>query len=207
MKRYSIFLVVLFISSCVPSIHPLYHVEDLILDDRLLGTWGDNENKGEEWDSRETWKFEKLPGKKGFLGSTSSEQHPGYLLTITQKGKPALFEARLLKLDDQLFLDLFPWLESTFGDFKEIENDWLEMHLLPVHTFARVRFENESLVVEPFDPGFITKLLEEKKIRITHEETRDSFILTAGTDELQKFVTKFGREEDAYIEPGVFSKL
>ena len=34
-----------------------------------------------------------------------------------------------------------------------------------------------------------------------------SFILTAGTDELQKFVTKFGREAEAYIDPGVFSKL
>lgn len=194
----------------MPSIHPLYHVEDLILDDRLLGAWGNNDEGEEAWDNGEVWKFETLPKKKGFLGIESSEDpKPGYLLTITQEKVPAKFEVRLLELNDHLYIDMYPWSEFgyTYGEVDGIKNDWLQMHLFPVHTFARIRFEKGKLIIEPFNPDFIVNLLEQKRIRISHEETKDNFVLTAGTDELQKFVLKFGNEKEAYIEPGVFSSL
>ena len=207
MKKHLVFVFILF-NACVPSIHPLYHVEDLVSEDRILGKWGQKEDPGEAWDVREAWTFEKLPGKKNFLGTESKESvYPGYLLTIDEGNAPAKFEARILQLDGQLFMDMYPWNEYNYNQIEEIENDWLKMHLYPVHTFARIRFEGESLIIEPFNPDFITDLLERNKIRISHEEVDGSFILTAGTDELQKFVIKFGREQEAYIDPGVFSKL
>lgn len=191
-------MLLLLVSSCVPSIHPLYHNDDLITDPRLYGTWAGND------DMNETWKFEELPLAQELFGE-SKDTLPGYLLTITQNENPAQFYARMLKLDNQLFLDLFP--KESNGDIQGIKNDWLSMHYFPVHTFARIRFEEGKLLVEPFDPDFITKLLEQKKIRIPHEETKNRFILTAGTDELQKFVIKFGRDPKAYVDPGIFTKI
>ena len=202
MKKFLI--VLLIITSCVPSIHPLYHERDLIEDQRLFGNWR-NAGEGEFWDGRESWKFEKLPPKQGFLGSKTPDPLSGYLLTITEDSIAAEFVARLLELDNQLFLDIFP--KSEYGDIKGIENNWLQMHLFPVHTFARISFENKAMIIEPFDPDFIIDLLEQKKIRISHEKTGNNFILTASTDELQKFVMKFGREKEAYIDPGLFTRM
>jgi len=196
MKKLLAFLL-LAVTSCVPSIHPLYHNKDLIIDQRLFGSWADED---------EIWKFDKLPPGKSFLGSTT-DSVPGYLLTITEKGAPADFIARTLKLDDQLFLDIFPKVSKGDFEIEGVNNSWLKMHYFPVHTFARLRFNEGKLLIEPFDPDFITRLLEQKKIRISHEESDNRFILTADTDELQKFVVKFGRDPKAYVEPGIFSKM
>jgi len=192
-----IILFALIITSCVPSIHPLYHTQDLIIEQKLFGTWGNED---------ETWKFDKIPPDNSIF-STAKDSLPGYLLTITQKDEPADFIARTLKLDNQLFLDIFPRLSKGDIAIQGVKNEWLEMHYFPVHTFARIRFDGEKLLIEPFDPDFITKLLQQKKIRISHEESDNRFILTADTDELQKFVIKFGRDPKAYVEPGIFTRM
>ena len=62
-----------------------------------------------------------------------------------------------------------------------------DMHLFPVHTFAKVN-------------------IEQNKIKISHEKSGQNIILTASTGELQKFVVKYGSDEDAFFDPIILNR-
>src|SRR5688500_7739968 len=88
MKQWlSILGLVLIAAGCVPSLNPLYTEADVIFEPWLIGTWA-------EPDSTSTWEFSKAGAKKYKLVQTDSD------------GQKAAFEARLVKLKDQRFLDI-----------------------------------------------------------------------------------------------------
>ncbi len=58
-----------------------------------------------------------------------------------------------------------------------------------------------------FDPSYLEELIDEDRIKISHIRHDNGILLTAGTRELQKFVIKYGDEEDAILEPDVFKRI
>jgi hypothetical protein len=74
----------------------------------------------------------------------------------------------------------------------------MRIHLMGVHTFAKVDIENDSIVINWFDSEWFAKKLEENKIRIKHEKNSANILLTALPKELQKFVSKYSNDEDAF---------
>ena len=60
--------------------------------------------------------------------------------------------------------------------------------------------------------AWLADLLKNNKIRISHETIHkkyqdDSYILTASTDELQKFLIKYGNDPNAFVDhPGAKDK-
>lgn len=75
-KKLLFHLLAALLAGCVPvmSLHPLYTDEDVIFEEKLLGTWLD--------DSNDTWTFERI-----------SEFHESYALTFTDyEGKKGLYE-------------------------------------------------------------------------------------------------------------------
>jgi hypothetical protein len=114
----------------------------------------------------------------------------------------AEFIVHLVSLDDHLFMDFFP------GDNDQIEMcGFLSVHYFPVHTFAKVIIDKEKIEIHCLDPGFIDDLLEQNKIRISHEKSDDNIILTASTEELQKFVKKYADDQKAYVSPTILKKI
>lgn len=173
------------IQSCIPSLHPLYTSEDLVFDQNLIGEWIDSDSI--------VWKFEKfVPSNTPFPNKSDLSKDSFYKLTVND-GKPAIFHVHLLRLENYFYLDFY------IKGYK-IENDMADLHLFPVHTFARVKIENNKVVLEQFNIEFIEDLIKEKKIRIKHEVSYDNLILTAGTKELQKFVIKYADNKELYTE-------
>ncbi len=107
-------LLAILLGGCVPSLHPLYTDKELIFEEKLLGTWSDNDPGGK-------WEFKKV---------TDSNS---YLLTITDDEGTGSFDAHLVKLNQMLFLDIYP---------KEAESlktcGFWTLHILPVHTFMKI---------------------------------------------------------------------
>jgi hypothetical protein len=176
------------LTQCVPSIHPLYTEKDLVLDDRLVGKWWE----GKDADDR--WNFTKLPDKE-----------KGYLLELTQKdGKQFVFEAHLVKLGEEYYLDFLPHSSSQELSSQSVKSyfpeDFYTIHFIPAHTFAKVLINNNSVEIRLFDSEWIDKLIREGKIRIKHESVGELQILTASTAELQKFILKYGQDESAFSE-------
>lgn len=179
-------LFILFLSGCIPSIHGLYTKDDIEFKNELIGEWLDSDDN--------TWKF-------------SSDNQENYLLRYTEGrvfGEDLVtgyFIAHLVKLDDYYFLDLYP------DDNNQLEMPSLLIStLLPVHIFAKVEFRNNGVVVRFFNPDRLKEVLEEGRIRISHEETDELFVLTASTKELQGFVIKYAEEEEAFLDELILSK-
>jgi len=202
------------------SIHPIYTKDKLVTVKELPGVWSDKPgdisfNKKQkilgqekdvkvtvyqqEEDQAETWKFKANADKQ-------------YLLIHTDnKGRSAAFTVHLIKLGDNLFMDFFPTSlsekEKGIAGVAEGINSMREIHLHPVHTFAKLETSQSELKISMFDPEFMANLLKRQQIRIKHEKTEEGFILTASPEELQKFAEKYAHVKEAFLEePIVLTK-
>jgi len=165
---------------CVPSLHPLYTENDRITESDLLGTWTQSESK-------DTWEFE----------SASDES---YVLTYTEKGVAAKFQANLVQLGEHLFLDLYPAEEA------DVRNDLLKLHLVPAHTFARLTIKEDVLQLTMMDNDWLRGKLTRKELSIPHQALDDGIVLTASTKELQAFVTKLAVDPQAFPKPTILKR-
>ncbi|MBE9509960.1 MAG: hypothetical protein IMY71_03710 [Bacteroidetes bacterium] len=200
LKKTAIILAVLVIAGCIPSLHPLYTGDDLVFNPELIGEWYDND------DPEQTWEFTR-DGENAYnlkhtdFSHVTKELDTGEFTndTIWFTGK---FDIHLIKLGGNYFMDFYP------GNNNQLEiNELLELHLFPVHTFAKVQFMENEVRIFQVDPDWIKTVIEEKKIRIKHEMIDDAIILTASTEELQKFFTKYAEEDRAFIDPIVLKRL
>ena len=76
----------------------------------------------------------------------------------------------------------------------------IDIHMIPAHTIARIDFVSEDeVVIAWFNEDWLKDLFEENRVKIDHEVIRTAeenfskeYVLTASTDELQKFIIKYG---------------
>ncbi len=181
--------------SCIPSLYPLYREKDLLLDEKLEGTFNSGEN--------EYWKIRHLDsGETGDLQGDWKSYRSGYTyrLSVTEEGVTEDFALHLLKLGQHQYLDFFP-----VG--YDIRPDFLEMHLAPSHIFARVEIKDECLVVHFFDPDWLEDLIDKERIRISYVELPDRYLLTAKTEDLQKFILKFANDSTTFMEADTLPRM
>jgi hypothetical protein len=173
--------------SCIPSLYPLYRVKDLIIDNRLEGLYETGED--EYWKIRQLDpEFEKLKGDWKHYSSGYT-----YKLIVKEEDNMEEFALHMLKLGEDLYLDFFP------VDY-EIRHGFLDMHLVPAHIFAKAELTDQALILHFFDMEWLEDLIDSKKIKISHVETQYRYLLTAKTEELQKFITKFANDSTTFIE-------
>lgn len=184
-RNFSIILIIaLFFSGCVVySFYPLYTEKDLFPNDILIGNWIDEDETG--------WGFtHPFIGKKeqNIVDSTS------YVLLMKDKeDKKSEYSVHVIQLGGFYFLDFY--LEEYFeGD----NLDLASFHIIPVHTFAKLKIEDNQLQINWFDQDWLEDLIKENKIRIHHEKNNDYILLTAKPKELQKFVAKYVNSEEAF---------
>ena len=76
--------------------------------------------------------------------------------------------------------------------------DMTSFHHIPVHTLARVQYCRDSILLYWYGDEWLNELLEQNRIRIKHEmvdnHDYDRQVLTASTDELQKFIKKYAND-------------
>ena len=156
----------------VTSIYPFYFEKDVAFDSALLGNWTK---------ANERWTFERV-------GETA------YRLTYTEGEKSSVMRAHLFELRGQKFLDLFGPEPGDFGLVPPI----------PAHVLLRVVKTGPTLEMVPLDYEWLANLLEKKPKIIRHHIVKVNgdkrLVLTADTAELQRFVRKHLKTEDAWKE-------
>ena len=163
------------LAGCVPSLHPLYTKQDLVVDNKLVGTWSDE-------DLEETWVFKAASDK-------------AYDLTLTSNGEPAEFETHLVRLGGATFLDMYP------KETKGVKNEYYLLHLIPAHTFSRIKIDGDVLSVAMLDGTWLEDVIDEGIVKIAHEDVEEDIVLTASTPELQKFLRKHAQDDQAFEAP------
>ena len=174
---------VLFLTGCVPALHPLYTEKDTVFDPALLGTWIEEDGK----DTRETWTFHR-----GDAGN--------YDLRHTEDGEMRSFRVHLVAIGAYRYLDFYP------GEL-EIDNGFYKAHLMPVHHFARIERAGDRFSLRMLDVDWIKKQLKRGAIQVKHETVAEDLpVLTASTGELQRFFRAIALERSAFTPPEVYRR-
>jgi hypothetical protein len=189
MKKLVSFLVVtvmaVFLQGCiVKSIHPFFHESDVILKKELLATWTDGD--GGQWTIKP---FGAKPN--------------AYEMHRIKGEKDVVFLAHLFNLQGELYFDFLPLSDGGNEDLA-----LFALHLMPTHSIAKVEVLNKDEVrIKWFNEEWMRSLFDQNRIKISHEVIYDEapkddddkiYILTASTDELQKFIIKYGGEDAAF---------
>ncbi|MBA7686118.1 hypothetical protein ES703_94557 [subsurface metagenome] len=190
-KKFLFYVLAALLGGCIPvmSLHPLFTEETLVFEEKLLGTWVD--------DSNNIWEF-KDP----------NEQEKIYkLIFIDDEGKKGSFDARLTKLENKLFLDVYPseppWDEE---DPNKVEWPFNTLFFMPVHTFIKINGIEPELKLQLTDDDELKKLLKEDPNVVKHELVEDRIILTASTKELQAFVVKYADDSRVFTAEVVLAR-
>ena len=185
----------IFLSSCLTTLHPIFTEKDLAYDPKLIGVWN-TENEGKK-------------GKVTInnLATENSVELPGNISAIKQKGYFIVYQDENGKVSDQyiaflarigkhLYFDYFP------ADKKEDRklDEFFGVHFVRMHTSYRVEIlKDGSFELSQLDGSYVKNLIDEKKIRISHEtDADDNTVITASTKELQQYLLKYGDEPSAY---------
>ena len=188
-------LLLIFLSSCLTTLHPIFTEKDLAYDPKLIGTWN-TENEG----------------KKGkviisCLATENSIELPGNISAIKQRGYFISYQdengktsdqyiAFLARIEKHLYFDYYP------ADKKEDRklDEFFGVHFVRMHTSYRMEIlKDGSFELSQLDGSYVKSLIDEKKIRISHEtDADDNTVITASTKELQQYLLKYGDEPSAY---------
>jgi len=176
---------VLLTGCLVTSVYPFYNDKDVRFEPALVGTWTNITQADEHW---------------SFARSGTNM----YQLAYSSEGKTAVMESRFFKLQEESFLDLFT---------TELKDD-VEPPPIPSHFLLRVLQTSPTLKMAPLNYDWLVETLAKKPKALRHhiiamgnkpEDQR--LVLTADTPELQSFVIKNLKTEDAWKAPFELKKV
>lgn len=178
---------------CVRSLHPIYTSSDLVFHEKLIGTW-------KQSDGRNTWQFTE---------AKDDDRHRAYRVVLTDgDGRTGTFLAHLVKINEELFLDLYPVAPNVAN------NNFYKWHFQRVHSFLHVERDQANFHLTPMNPKWLNEHLKDHPDAIAHctlnpsghpdrEENgnpAERLLLTASTEKLQKFLTKH-LDTEAFGDP------
>ena len=137
-------------------------------------------------------------GGKPFSFSTDDQS---YRMTIVDGDEEESYRAHLAQIGEDLFLDLFP-IEGDFTD-----NAFNSMVWFPVHMFMKIEINENGLKLIQFDLDKMNKLFESNLIRIGHENVDGTILMTAKSEELQKFLDRYSNDESVFDEVSDYNKV
>ena len=193
-----VFLALATLSGClVSSLHPFFKQKDKVFEPELVGNWIDGDSC--------IWTIAANEYTDYFMGPKKSDST--YHITYYEEpNKAGLFIGTLFRLKGVNYVDFYPEPNE-----EHCVNDFACWHHFPTHTLARIQHHADSIMLYWFAEELLTDLFDENRIRIKHETIElpemTRHILTASTNELQKFIKKYLTSSEASMDvESVFSK-
>lgn len=202
-------VICLLMTSCVYSLFPIYTSDTLTYEVRLEGIWKSNEMEMIEFTRyRGSSLFNLENAQTGQItlnpsNTEKSDQHlkeDGYHVRIMDNGDTIVYQARLVRIGKELFLDFYPGHEDRIVE-------GLAYNYFPVHTFMKLAIEEDRLILTNFDLGELMDLFESNKIRLRHERVEGNVIITAQPKEIQKFLLHYSDDDRVFEEPEIFTRI
>ena len=203
-----LFILVITASSCVTSLQPLVTYTTAIADNRLEGTWRQDEQeyivqKAFNSDFYKKNKKDLEKSRKENNGQLSEKDKKdstlfskSYSIKYVKDGIQYLLLGSITKLNGMSFMNFTPIdLKNTDSTSKEPEINLPSR--LNCYTIARVQFTTSNIMKLDFiDGDFLYKQIKAGRMKIKNEtdEMYDTFVITASTNELQQFIQKYGND-------------
>jgi hypothetical protein len=177
----------IFLKGCgIFSLHPLYTEEDVVFLPELIGTWKSPESQNDDF-----FVFNQYADNK-------------YHFQMIDEGDTIDYELHLLKLGRYYYMDYYPLDE-------EYMIEQMFRNYIPVHTFSRIDFTDEGISIIEFDQERLSDLFKQNRIRLAHEKMPDidddMIVITAQTQDIQKFIIKYSDDEQVFDSPEPLVKI
>ena len=206
-KKILFYLLAGLLGGCIPvmSLHPLFTEENLVFEEKLLGTWVDDPNS-----PKSTWEFKRVEDsdqKEGELNPPKKPEKAYKLILLNNEDNTkGSFYAHLVKLEDRLFLDVYPSrLPCAQPDPNE---DWLlnTFFLIPGHSFVIIDSVEPQLKLRWTSEEKMEEILKENPDAVKHTSVEDRLVLTASTKGLQAFVLKYADDGRLFSTDAVLTR-
>jgi len=187
-RKIIFYLLAILLGGCLPvmSLHPLYTEKDVVFDEKLLGTWVDDVNKPET-----TWQF-----SRGYAADAPNIEKQYNLIFVDKEDKKGSFKAHLVKLNKQLFLDVYPSeLPWELNDPNKVQWAYNTLFLIPTHGFLKVTAIDPQLKLQIVLSDKCKELLGKDPNAVEYTTLEERVVLTAQTRKLQEFFGKYGDAE------------
>ncbi len=132
----------------------------------------------------EAYTFEKLKEKNYQLVIRSKKENDSTIYVVW-----------LGKIGSQWFLDSYPIVNSD------------EHHYMSVHLFTRMKLAGDTLRLASLEADWISKMIDEKKMKIAHVRRDNEIILTASTKELQQWMGTIAENSEAFPNENAFARM
>lgn len=177
-KCATVLVLALFAAGCTPlSVEPFYTEKDLIRDPGFAGVW-------EKTDGRDRLFCEEGEGKS-------------YICEVLEKGAgAAAFNVHLMRIGTGAYADVYP-------EDPPIAHGFLRLHLLPVHTFARVDRQGDVMRISLLDIDWVKGRSAAKQLNLAHtiRPKEKVLVFTAPTRDLQALIAVAAAEPRAFTDP------
>jgi glucose-6-phosphate 1-dehydrogenase len=189
------------LNSCiVKSLFPFYTKETVHFEETFLGIWADKNDKNRKWTILSLSDIDKVEkemdssSNKKESDKTFEKYKKGYLAIYGHENEESktTFLVMPFKIDNQIFLDFTPFYVST-------DKKLLDHHLIATHSLVKFDIEDENNVsIKWLSSDKIGELISNNRIKIKHEKIgfEEEYLLTASSEELQKFIKKFMNSND-----------
>jgi hypothetical protein len=176
---------VLLAGCVVSSVYPFYSSKDVIFDSSLLGKWNPINPKSNLEETNDPIEFRVLGTSAYLMGKKLGGD------------KPDWFETHLFEIQGQKFLDQSPFF---------VTNRCFGFGFIPEHYVCALINHTNTLQLAWLRQDWLEQLLTKDTNAIRHTVVRDfpdskgRIVLTAETEELQKFVLKYVNDTNAFFE-------
>ena len=166
-------------TGCTLNLHTLFTSKDVTYEPSLLGSWLNEET---------TWlikAYDKPTGR--------------YLLQTTMKDQPqAEFSAILGMIGTNRFLELTPKRPDEIHP-----KTFYGGHFVQLHSFWKVELNGDDLTLTSLSIKWLETAIKQNKVTLKYEKPEGGILfLTASTQELQEFVSKYANDPEAFPARG-----
>ena len=199
------------LSACVTTLHPLVTYDKVITDERLAGKWksDDREFIVQQFYKSNLYKLHQKEiedaigsEKKEKTGKATGDSilySKSYIIEYIKGGIQYDLLGSLIRLNGQLFMNFSPLNSSNINTAKDSSLD--PASSLSTCTIAKVKIINSNtLKIDFLDGGFIYDQINSGHLKIKNErdDLYDTFLITASTEELRRFLEKYGNDSRLY---------
>lgn len=165
-------------SQKIISLNPLFTEQDAVLMPEIEGFW-----------------------KMLISDLTISFQKAGdnfYHLKYRDVNSVSEFEAVIVEIQDELFLDISGIMPDTLGD-----TDYRDT-FLSCHSIYKIGIINDTLILSSLNYSWFFNYAVEKKSPLKYEWTSNGMLLTFATDEFKSFLAEHIHDDGIFLNPDSF---
>lgn len=162
-------------SQKVLSLHPLFTEQDAILMPEIEGLWS-------------------IP----VFDMTITFQKAGdnfYLLKYGADSNASIFEAVLVKIKDQIYLDLNGIMPDALGD-----EDYRDT-FVATHSLYKIKMSKDTLQLYEANYPWFYNYAKKNNLLLKYEWVNNAMLLTSNTDELKLFIANHNNEQGIFENP------